>query len=659
MPPESKRVTLVADELLGYVKTGGLGTATTYLAITLARMGHDVELLYVGRAPTAPLRPEWARLYGSEGVRIRILERSRETVEPSFFARMRDTELALRADPPDVVITQDLAAPAYTALRQRRLGLAFDSTLFVVYCHGTRQWISDVSRKVRVLPGALAVSVLERQSVELADVVVAPSAYVVDWMRSQGWRLPTSSVVIRHLTRAAVINDRGLHVATSDQHVRRLAFFGRLEERKGLQPFLAGVNALDPRLLDGVELLFIGRSTPAWPPDRIETTISEPAKAALRGISFETDLDQDEALEQLALPGTLAVMPSFAETFGNTVRECLDYGIPFIASNAAAIVELVAPEDRERVLFEPTPEGVEASLRRALGGEDALHPVRAAFDTAESVAAWEEVLARAPGTKVERRPEPEVDVVIVGRRSPQALGRCLNVLAAQRYPRFRAIVVTTRDPVAGEMLPELGNQPPLRLRADGTSVEAARQTGLEAASAPFVVFLDEDDEPAEELLETLVRAQAASGADVVGCGLRVRGENGTPTLHFFLGEPGGLGLLSNSYGSVALIRRTLVDDLATSWPVEGDADWPLLARLSLAGARIVSVPAPLVTRGARPGTIDRHPSDALLVVEQVERTLPSPLRSTARLAAGLAAAAGTRRTGRPSTLRRALRRLTA
>src|SRR5207244_9574112 len=44
----SRRVTLVADEALGYVRTGGLGTATTFLSVALARMGHQVELLFTG-----------------------------------------------------------------------------------------------------------------------------------------------------------------------------------------------------------------------------------------------------------------------------------------------------------------------------------------------------------------------------------------------------------------------------------------------------------------------------------------------------------------------------------------------------------------------------------------------------------------------------------
>ena len=228
-----------------------------------------------------------------------------------------------------------------------------------------------------------------------------------------------------------------------------------------------------------------------------------------------------------------------------------------------------------------------------------------------------------------------MDVVVVHRASQEALARCLAALHGQRYPECRVVVV-----LAGAKLEapaELEREAKL-VRSQGASVEAAREAALEAVEGDWVCFLDEEDVPAEALLETLVRAQAASGADVVSCGLSLAdGENDASRLHFFPGEPHALGLLANGYGTVALIRRSLLGDLQTPWPVVGDSDWPLLAGLSAGGARIVSVPAALVTRTLPPGTIERHPSDALLVVEQLERALPEQLRSLARLAAGLAA----------------------
>ena len=550
------RVTFVTDELLGYTRTGGLGTATTFLALALGRLGHQVEVLYGSEPPASPLDEHWARLYDEAGVGIRMLPRSDVRVEPSYFGRMRDVELALAADPPDVVITQDLAAPAYTAIRMRALGLAFDETLFVVYCHGTRQWITDAARKVRVLPGALGITLLEQASIELADVVVSPSQHLVDWMQQQRWRLPRDTRVIPYLTRAGVTNEPQPSVDLVAEHVNRLGYFGRLEERKGIGLFVEALNAIPAELLNAVEVEFIGRPTPAWTPERVRALLPRHLS-----VSFKTDLDQPEALARLSRPGTLIVMPALTDNSPNTVYECIEHGIPLIASNVGGIPELIAPDDRQRVLFEPTARGVEVALRTALTSAEGVRPARAAFDSAASLAAWSDV--------VETR-------------------------TASRAP-------------AETELPGVG------------------------ASGPFVLRLGADDEAHPDLVETLRRAQAASGADIVSCGVRVR-DTGGETLHLFHGDPGGLGLLFNGYGTVALIRRSLLGD-------KDVVDWPLLARLSVSGARVVSVPAPLVTSSTRPSSLDRDPANALRVAEVFDRALPEALRSLARLATGLAAAA--------------------
>jgi glycosyltransferase involved in cell wall biosynthesis len=546
--PGRKRITVVADELLGYVRTGGIGTATTYLAVALARMGNDVELLYVGDPPRARMADEWSQLYEDAGIAVRVLSRSDTRVQPSYFARMLDVEIALSAEPPEVVITQDLAAPAYTALRTRHLGLGFERTLFVVYCHGGRRWITDMAHKVRVLPGALAVTELERASVEAADVVVSPSTYLVEWMRNEGWRPPVQTVVIPHLSRSAATGEVQARAESNGGRVTRIAFFGRLEERKGLKPFAAGLNAVPPELLRDVELEFVGAATPAWPPQRIEGLLADQTRRALGRISFETDLDQPEAFARLTRPGTLAVMPSLGETFSNAVYECLERGIPFIASDAGAPAELVAAQDRERVLFEPSAAGVAAALQRALSNGDALLPARPAFDSATAYEGW-------------------------------------------------AAVVNL--------------EPELRRRGD---------------AADSIVLSDEGDVLDDGCVEILRQAQATSGADVVTCGVRL--EDGTERL--FIGEPRGLGLLANHYGTLGLVRRTLLAESS-----EREDPWPLYARLSLEGATIVSVPRTLAARRREPGDVDHDPAAGLLVAQHFEAHLPPALRGLARLAAGL------------------------
>jgi glycosyltransferase involved in cell wall biosynthesis len=558
-----RNVAFVADELLGYAGNG-IGTTTTFVSLALARMGYDVQVLFAGAAPVGAVDAEWQRLYDDAGVRVEAVPRQGERVEPSYFARARDVETALRGDPPDVVVVQDLGALAYTAIRLRSLGLAFERTSFVVFCHGTRQWITDVSRKVRVLPGAQAVTVLERASVELADAVVSPSAYLVDWMRGEGWQLPEPTFVIPHVSRAGATGEEP-PPAPERRPVERIVFFGRLEERKGVRPFVGALNLLAPELLEGVAVEFIGRPTPSWPIERVRELLNGPR------VSFETALDQHQALARLRRAGTLAVMPSFEENSPNVVYECLENGIPFIASSAAGIRELVAADDHSHVLFEPTEKGIADALRRVLTAPEPPRPARAAFNDADSLRLWQQVIDRR----------------------------------AEEFPSAGTAVLDEDE---------------------------------------WALLLADDDVPAPELAETLVRAQRISGADVVTCGLSV-----DDTINLFPGEPRALGLLANGYGTAALIRRSLLPGAEPSWP--------LLARLSATGARIVSVPLPLVTSHSRPATLDTHPEQARLVLKHLERALPPSLRLLAELVPRLAASSHRPSAPRPRFVRRVARRL--
>jgi glycosyltransferase involved in cell wall biosynthesis len=566
--PEITRptVTFVADELLGYAGNG-IGTTTTFVSLALARRAHDVEILFAG-SPPETVDPEWQRMYDEAGIRVRVVPAGDERIEPASFRRAAAVEAALLEDSPAVVVAQDLGAPAYSAIRLRTLGLAFERTSFVVLCHGTRQWITDVARKVRVLPGAHAVTLLERASIELADAVVSPSAYLVDWMRGEGWQLPERTFVIPHVSRSAATGEPPPLRAPEAARVERLVFFGRLEERKGVRPFIKALNALGAEVLSDVKVEFLGRPTPPWPVDRVRDLLRISQCA-----SFETALDQDEAIALLRRPGTLAVMPSFEENSPNTVYECLENGIPFIASNVAGIRELVAQVDHERVLFEPTPEGIAEALRGALGQPP--RPARASFDNDDSLRRWEDVLSL---------PRPD----------------------------FPAHGVSRLDESA------------------------------------WAVLLEEDDVAEPELVQTLVRAQEVSGADVVTCGVVVDG-----TTYLFPGEPRALGLLANGYGTVALVRRSLLTDERKPWP--------LFSSLALAGAKVVSVPSPLARQRVPPRNLRNAPDEALRVLRYFERATPPNLRFVAELVPRLAAELDRQQSAprRTSFARRAARRLLA
>jgi glycosyltransferase involved in cell wall biosynthesis len=538
-PMPARRVTVIAHELRGFHPAGGMGTATTSLALALARMGHSVEILLGKHAPGA-IDPHWRDVYGGAGVQIMPVPAS-EPVEPWEFEHAHKVALGLRRDPPDVVVAHDFGAPAYAAVRLKQADLEFENTLFVVFCHGTRRYVVDLSPNLPVgdLRAVLGVSLLEQASVELADVVVSPSAYLIEWMRGRGWKLPPDTRVIPYLTDEAPRSAR-----EAGEPLGRLAFFGRVDEKKGLKLFADALNAIDP----DIDVELVGKTTRTWTRERVEALFSQ-------RVTLVPGLDQRAALARLSRPGTLVVMPSLQENSPNTVYECLAHRIPFIASNVGGVPELIAPKDYERVLFEPSAEGLKAALRRVLADGRVPAPAEPAFDRHASLKAWSEVVGRQPDVRSKEEFDEEVEVVLLGQEG--------------------------------------------------------------------------GDDPA--LMQLLRRARDATDADVVTCAVRVG-----DTLRFFAGDPGGVGAIRNGYGTVALCRREVLERATDLSPRARDRTWPLLAELSMSGARIVSVPLPLATSETVPGNVDNDPAGAVLVAQHLERALPDPIRGAARIAAGLA-----------------------
>ena len=124
------------------------------------------------------------------------------------------------------------------------------------------------------------------------------------------------------------------------------------------------------------------------------------------------------------------------------------------------------------------------------------------------------------------------------------------------------------------------------------------EDGLRKTTGELVLLLDEQDELDADCLETLLRA-LSSGVDVVTCGVRNRGDE----VRLFVGEARELGLIGNYYGLVGLYRRSVLENGVLPPEVDGDVDWLLLASASLAGARVASVPRPLVSSTRIPGSI--------------------------------------------------------
>lgn len=596
----SRRITIVASEVLGRPGTGGAGTADSLLAVALGRHGHEVELLVASGRDIDRLSPVWTSTYASAGVTLRVLH-GLAGVRPSYLAPALEVFRAIRDRPPEVVIVNDWRGLGYIALRARELGVALSETAFVVHCHGPGRVLAEFAAKVPDTLARFGEEITERASIELADEVVSPSRWLLGWMRAHGWPVPADARVIGYPRQALALGETPAE-APAASAVTRLAFFGQVREGKGIRIFLRALERLEPGLLDGVELLFLGAASARWSEDRIRSSLSGSVEQRVAAIRIETQLDRDAALAELRRPGTLAVMPSLLDNSPNTVSECIEQGIPFVATDTGGIAELVAQGDRDRVLCAPTEDGLAAALRRALTSRPAFAPALAGQSARDSLDAWFELVE----TVTPRLPD--------GAAAPARVA--VVATGAAGADRARRVASATRS-----------------VEVEVVSA-ASRSAGLAQASAEWILFLDDDDEPDEQLLDALVAAQASSAADVVTTAVRPAGE--PEAIQLFLGDPGALGLVENQYGVLGLIRRSFAAE-----PPAGasDPDWPLFARAALHGARVVSIPDALARQSGRPGSIGDVPGEGLTVLAAFEKS-EKEIGGLPQLAATLAAANG-------------------
>jgi hypothetical protein len=314
-------------------------------------------------------------------------------------------------------------------------------------------------------------------------------------------------------------------------------------------------------------------------------------------------------------------MPSLLDNAPNTVSESIEQGIPFLSTNVGGIPELVAAEDRANVLCEPTPAALAAALARALRDPAGPEHARAAHEPQESVDAWLDVVASAEPSPHRAATKPASRVAVVARGE-----------ASER--RARRLAETT-------------------MSADVEVVVAeSRRAGFDRTAAEWILFLDEDDDPSDQLLDTLVAAQAAANADAVTAA--VRPAEDPSAIRLFLGNPRSFGLLENHYGVLALLRS----DVVAAQPLhEGaeDPDWPLLARIALAGARIVSVPEALSVHAGSCGNVADVPGEGLAVLEAFEGRPVTDLHDLPELAATLGAALARNSTTRADVQQPAIR----
>lgn len=531
------RVCIATEEIAGPVANGGIATTYFDLARFLAERGHEVTVLYLkGRVCQNETIEHWVARFAELGVTLVPLpdaEEDIETVAPEWQNRAYRAWLWLRDRRPafDVIHTSEWRGGAYYALLAKRQGLAFADTLFVVKTSSPHLWNRHYQMRFLEKQALLGVLYPEQMTVELADMVVGGSAHLLRFMEHIGYRLPASRTFVQPnlilLDRLKLTDGRPPLAPGDEVELSEIVFFGRLEQRKGLEIFCDALDMLVARDLRPTKVTFLGKEggtrIPSHPQLRPKEFIQFRARYWPWEVVIEDGFDQPAAIGYLLEKPRLAVMPSLIENSTMAVYEALIYRIPFVASHAGGTPELVDPAYHEQVLCRPEPEPLARALERVLTrGQVIAAP---AFSNEENLATWERFhdflawsipgrgVARTletiagPGGLPERGRRPErLSLCIAHLGDAEPLLQLLESLAAaeeaegsEEGPGPEIELCVALPPGARERRPDLAPAIERIEAAGGQVVEAGQRTLgrmfnalAEQASGEVLVFLRSD-----------------------------------------------------------------------------------------------------------------------------------------------------------------------
>jgi glycosyltransferase involved in cell wall biosynthesis len=648
-----RRVCFITTEFHGLFKNGGIGTANTGLALALAEAGLDVTVAFAASDPGGPRLKtgNFAQLkanYFSRGIVLDYVPPYPGI--PAAFDDPRPASLSvlayLLAGRFDIVLFNDNGGQGFYAMLAKHTGVFGDAPLMVLVTHGPFDWVLDLNAIEYWNRHPVIAAFMERRCAALADMVVSPSRYMIDWMSGQGWAVSPNTRVIQNLVGTA---GEGPGPARAGQPapapIREIVFFGRQEVRKGLALFCDAMDLLAARTdLSGLTVTFMGKFSNLGNL-HAGVFVAERSLAWPATLRVASEFDQAQALDYLARSGVLAVIPSLAENSPCVVVECLALGLPFLASDSGGTAELIAPEDHACCLFAPDPAALAEKLAGAL--RDGAASARLAVPQREARRQWlgllQGELPQAPAALGHKLATALVSVCLVqlGQRALHA--GCLLSIRQQTHVPIEIIIAwdgtgtcETGDP---------GEVPVRIIRTGAADCGAALLECVRAASGDYLLFVDD---AAVSLLptciETFLCAAWYSGADLLTClpaidpGLDARSQAQAMPL----GACPEIGAFENCFGESVIFatRRCFNGDFPDILQqVIGEdrrlQDWVFLACAALHGAALEVVPQPLYTSGLAPAM----PRGGWQTVRRLRRVMKvfraAPAATFARIIEGL------------------------
>lgn len=601
-----KRHCIVTPDLIGPIKNGGIGTHCHWLARLLAEADREVTILFTGPVLHGDVR-HWQSVYRDLKINLLTLEDHPQRDYPvralPLQQRSYDVYRFLMSHDFDVIHFQDWQGNGLQTLQARRTLGHLASSCVTVTLHSNTKWIAEGGRHWYRRPIDDAMTYwAEAFTAQNADMVFSPSQYMLDWVGNDGWEISTKARVIPVCT--------GVAQTTIMLPVEPgvIAFFGRLESRKGLDLFLRALALLPPAVRAKLKKVhFVGK---------IGRVGAIPAHSVIRdaftrlGLAFEvhSEFDSGSAVDFLKSHRPTIFVPSLADNYPLSIIEAASLGLPIYASNVGGIPEILG----DGHLFDPSPSALALKISEALEGVRFVTDFR--YDATKVRQAWLSALSacEAEGLRkppIGTGPTPKISICVPYYNYPDYLPKLLDSLGASTYTNFEVIVIDDGSPQsrAREAFDAIATGQyafPARFERQANSgVGATRNSAAALAVGDYLVFMDADNLAKPDMLSVFVEAMARTDADILTCYFDAFEQHREPIddsdIHHVYAPSGPaleVGWAENVFGDANFcVKKSVFEELG-GFGTERDSsweDWEFLVRARLAGKDIDVIPKSL------------------------------------------------------------------
>ena len=489
---------------------------------------------------------------------------------------------------------QDRGGVVFYPLLARSQGACLRGVAVCILLYQPTAWSLEAAGDLPTSPGELEIDFMERECARLSDAILAPAAFVLDWVRQNGWSLPDA-------VHALPSSPTAKPPRVPPSSVRQFVVAIPHDRPDRLSLFLKAFSNARASSMDGVEVVFAGPATPAQ-----SAEIDKRTRAWSCGVRRQPVADPK--VWSAAGQASLFVALHAPEPWPPELAGCLAEGVAFVCLDAPGVAERLVPADRDRACLPAFPAPLIAAVDRAVQvGWPGAEPMPDNGAAAEDLVAFiDRVRARSPSELPQDTAQPRVSVCLVHFNRPHLLRQAIESLRRQDYPELEVVLTDCSStlPQAQAYLQSLQAEFAERgwkvVAVEDRYLGAARNDAVRHASGDYILFMDDDNVLKPHAVGAFVRAALASGADILTCAnSHFHGEGPPPNADTDvwtpLGGALGPGCFGNCFGDAnALVRRSVLDACRfTELYGVGQEDWEFFAAAVAKGFTLSVVPTAL------------------------------------------------------------------